>query len=160
MRHIALSIALCIAFAGSCLAQQSSTPSEKDLMTIRIEMSQDFMQAMASHDLSQAMNHYSTDVVYALLTPSQSVTVGREALAKRYAEMFAAGAVTNYSSKPTEAHLMSDGTAWTSGTNTFTVVAKDGSKRNFHGSWLDKMRRDPDGVWRVTFQANASAPNP
>ena len=49
------------------------------------------------------------------------------------------------------------GSVFVSGT---TATDEKGSKRRVQANWLDMLRREVDGEWRVTFQASASAPTP
>lgn len=138
---------------------QSST-TEQDILQIRQQMARSFAEAVKNKDAVQAADQYSQDVVFSLLVPTQTVVVGREAIQKRWEALLNAGTVTAYTGTPKEAHLIGDGVAWSTGTFAYTATDKDGSKRRVQGNWLDMLRREADGGWRVTFQASASAPIP
>ena len=137
-------------------AWAQSNPAEQELLEIRQKMARSFAEAVNNKDGMHAADHYSKDVVFSLLVPVQTVVVGREAMQKRWEDIIKAGTVTEYSTAPKEAHLLGDGVAW----STYTATDKDGSKRRVQGNWLDMLRREADGEWRVTFQASASAPIP
>jgi uncharacterized protein (TIGR02246 family) len=138
---------------------QSST-TEQELLQIRQKMAHSFAEAVKNKDGMQAADHYSKDVVFSLLVPVQTIVVGREAMQKRWEDILKAGTVTEYSSTPKEVHLIGDGVGWSTGTFVYTATDKDGSKRRVQGNWLDMLRREADGEWRVIFQASASAPIP
>jgi len=139
-------------------AQTNTT--EQELLQIRQKMARSFAEAVKNKDAGQAADHYSRDVVFSLLAPTQTVVVGREAMQKRWEGILKAGTVTEYSSEPKEVHLIGDGEGWSTGSFVYTATDKDGSKRRVQGNWLDMLRREADGEWRVTFQASASAPSP
>ena len=141
-------------------AWAQSNPAEQELLQIRQKMARSFAEAVNNKDGMHAADHYSKYVVFSLLVPVQTTIVGREAIQKRWEDIIKAGTVTEYSSEPKEAHLIGDGVGWSTGTFTYTATDKDGSKRRVQGNWLDMLRREADGEWRVTFQASASAPIP
>jgi ketosteroid isomerase-like protein len=153
-----LLLAVLVTGAFSPASAQSNT-TEQELMQIRQKMSRDASDAINKKDAAKLVtDHYSTDVILSVLSPAQTVWVGRDALLKRWQNIFEAGSVTDYSSAQDQVHIMSDGVGSSTGTYTFTAVAKDGSKRKVTGHWLDIFRREADGEWRVSFQAVATVP--
>src|SRR5262249_50281784 len=124
----------------------------------RAKMSESFAEAIEKKDVSPIADHYTNDAIFAGLLPTQYVLVGREAIVKRYEGLFKAGTIVSYSSKPIEAHLMNENTAWTSGVYNVTLLNRDGTKQEFQGHWIDMLRREQDGVWRVNFAGYASMP--
>ena len=141
-------------------AWAQSNPAEQEVLQIRQKMARSFAEAVNNRDGMHAADQYSKDVVFSLLVPAQTIVVGREAMQKRWEDILKAGAVTEYSGAPTEVRLIGDGVAWSTGSFTYTATDKDGSKRRVQGNWLDILRREADGEWRITFQASASAPTP
>ena len=141
-------------------AWAQSNPAEQEVLQIRQKMARSFAEAVNNKDGMHAADQYSKDVVFSLLVPVQTIVVGREAMQKRWEDILKAGTITEYSGAPKEVHLIGDGAAWSTGTFTYTATDKDGSKRRVQGNWLDMLRREADGEWRVTFQASASAPIP
>ena len=156
MRRALIIAVLAFGLASPAWAETSAV--EQELLQVRQKMSHSFAEAVNNKDAVRAADHYANDIVFSALSPVQAVVVGREAMLKRWDGIFKAGSVTDYSSKPGEVHLVSDGVAWSTGTYTFTAVGKDGAKRQVHGNWLDMLRREADGEWRVTFQAVAAVP--
>jgi uncharacterized protein (TIGR02246 family) len=144
----------------SAPARAQNSPAEQEILQIRQKMARSFAEAVNNKDGMHAADQYSTDVVFSLLTPTQMVVVGREAMQKRWEAILKAGTISEYSGTPKEVHLIGDGTAWSTGTFTYTATDKDGSKRRVQGNWLDMLRREADGQWRITFQASASGPVP
>lgn len=157
-----MKVVLLIAALASCFVTpsfaQSMSAAEQKVLQVRQEMSRNFAEAIKNKESSLIADHYSKDAVYSILTPSRTIIVGRDAIVKRYDEIFKTGSLVDYQSNPDEVHLTDDGIAWSTGTYALTTMAKDGAKREFHGTWLDIMKRESDGEWRITFQANASMP--
>jgi hypothetical protein len=81
--------------------------TEQELLQIRQKMAGSFSEAVKNKDAEQAAGHDSQDVVFSYF-PVQTVVVGREAMQKRWENIFKSGAVTDYSSTPKEAHLIGD----------------------------------------------------
>jgi len=61
-------------------------------------------------------------------------------------------------SAPKEVHITGENTAWTTGSYEVTVLNKDGTKQRVEGNWLETIRRDDDGHWRVSFAGYGSMP--
>jgi uncharacterized protein (TIGR02246 family) len=150
-------MALCLFIAAPAVGQPMSE-AEQELLRYRAKMVQDFMEAVKNKDVSLVADHYTKDAVYAGLVPTRYVLVGRDAIVKRYEELFKAGTLVDYSSKPIEVHIIGDNAAWTSGSYSYTAISKDGAKREFQGNWLDMLRREEDGHWRVSFAGYGSMP--
>jgi uncharacterized protein (TIGR02246 family) len=155
---VLLIAALAFGFVALGFAQSMSA-AEQDVLQIRQKMSSKFAEAIKKKDVSLIADHYSKDAVYSVLSPSRTILVGRDAIVKRFDEIFKTDPLIYYLSKPDEVHLSGESIAWSTGTYALTTMAKDGTKREFHGNWLDMMKRESDGEWRITFQANASIPN-
>jgi uncharacterized protein (TIGR02246 family) len=137
---------------------QSTTNAEQELLKIRAKMSQDFVDAVATKDVSLVADHYTKDAVIGGLAPTKWLAVGRDAIVKRYDALFKAGALSDYVSIPQEVHLTGDNTAWTTGHYEVTVLNKDGTQQRIQGNWLDMIQREEDGHWRVSFAGYASMP--
>jgi len=152
-----MAMALCLFIAAPAVGQSMSA-AEQELFQYRAKMAESFIEAMKKKDVSLVADHYTKDAVYAGLVPTHYVLVGRDAIVKRYEGLFKAGTVVDYFSKPIEAHLMSDNTAWTTGIYNVTLLNKDGGKQDFQGHWIDMLRREQDGVWRVSFAGYGSMP--
>jgi uncharacterized protein (TIGR02246 family) len=145
-------------FIAAPAVGQSMSAAEQALLKVRAKMSQSFVDAVAKKDVSLVADHYTKDAVIAGLAPSKWMAVGRDAIVKRYDGLIQAGAISDYESTPTEVHMIGDNTAWTTGYYEVTVLNKDGTKQRVQGNWLDMIRREEDGQWRVSFAGYGSFP--
>lgn len=123
---------------------------------VRQAMSNEFAQAVAKKDTAAMADHYTADVIFASLCPESPPVVGREAFVKRYEPLLKAG-LRDYSGKVKEVHILSDGTAWSTGTTIVTVNDRDGNPQQLRSNWIDKLRREGSD-WKVSFQAFARTP--
>jgi uncharacterized protein (TIGR02246 family) len=137
---------------------QSMNEAEQELYRTRVKMSQNFVDAVTTKDVSLVADHYTKDAVIAGLAPTKWVAVGRDAIVKRYDGLFKAGTLSDYLSTPNEVHITGDNTAWTTGSYEVTVINKDGTKQRVQGNWLEMIRREEDGHWRVSFAGYGSMP--
>jgi uncharacterized protein (TIGR02246 family) len=153
-----LNLMACLLFIASPAFAQSITDTEQELLKIRAKMSQNFVDAVATKDVSLVADHYTKDAVIAGLAPTKWMAVGRDAIVKRYDGLIKAGTLSDYLSTPTEVHMIGDNTAWTTGYYEVTVLNKDGTKQRVQGNWLDMIRREEDGHWRVSFAGYGSMP--
>jgi uncharacterized protein (TIGR02246 family) len=150
-------MALCLFIAVPAFGQ-SMSEAEQALLKVRAAMSQSFVDAVTKKDVSLVADHYTKDTVIAGLAPSKWMAVGRDAIVKRYDGLIMSGAISDYVSTPTEVHMVGDNAAWTTGHYEVTVLNKDGTKQRMQGNWLDMIRRDEDGHWRVSFAGYGSLP--
>src|SRR5690242_9221268 len=92
------------ALGTSCFASfgfaQSMTVAEQEILQIREKMAHSFMAALKAKDVSPVGDHYTKDAVFSILMPTRSIFFGREAIVKRYEEIFRAGSLISYESKP------------------------------------------------------------
>ena len=135
---------------------QQISAADQEMMKIRQAMSDTYAAAVTKKDVAAIADHYTADVIIASLCPESSPAVGREAYAKRTEAGLKAG-FRDYSGKVKEAHLLSDGLAWSTGVSTFTITDKDGKAQQVRGNWIDMLRREGN-EWRVSFQAFARTP--
>lgn len=147
---------LLLSAAMPALGQQMND-AEQEIMKIRQGLTDKFAAAVAKKDVTSAVNElYTADAVLQSLCPESPLAFGRDGYAKRLE-----GAVKNgfsdYSGKIKEAHLLSDGRAWTTGMYTFTVNDKEGKPERAKGNFIDMLRREGN-EWKVMFQAYARTP--
>jgi uncharacterized protein (TIGR02246 family) len=150
-------LAFCLFIAGPAFGQ-SMSDAEQELLRIRAKMSQDFVDAVATKDVSLVAEHYTKDAVIGQMATTKWIAVGRDAIVKRYDGLFKAGTLSDYVSTPKELHITGENTAWTTGHYEVTVLNKDGAKQRIEGNWLETIRRDEDGHWRVSFAGYGSMP--
>ena len=153
MRYIAT--ALLIA-AYPAYAQPVSV-SDQEVMAVRQAIVDKYAIAIANKDVAAAVAAvFTADAVLQSLCPQSPLAFGRDAYAKRVEGALKNG-FRDYSGKVKEAHILSDGRAWTTGTYTFIVNDKDGKSEQAQGNWIDMLRREGN-EWKVMFQAYARTP--
>jgi uncharacterized protein (TIGR02246 family) len=135
---------------------QQMSAADQEMMQVRQAISDQYAEAVAKQDAAAIADHYTADVITASLCPESAPVVGREALVKRSEAALKAG-FRDYSGKVKEAHLLSDGLAWSTGISTFTLTDKDGNPQQVRGNWMDMLRREGK-EWKVGFQAFARTP--
>jgi len=69
-------------------AAQTNAAEQDDLMQIRLKMSHDVSDAINKKDATLVADHYSKDVVLSVLSPVQTIVVGRDAMLKRGESVF------------------------------------------------------------------------
>jgi uncharacterized protein (TIGR02246 family) len=154
MNSLAVTVLL-LGVVFPAFGQQVST-ADQEMMKVRQAMSNEYAEAISKKDAAAMADHYTADVVFVSLCPESAPVVGREALAKRSEASLKAG-YRDYSGKVKEVHLLSDGTAWSTGVSTYTIADKDGNPQQFRSNWMDMLRREGN-VWRVSLQAFARTP--
>ncbi len=126
-------------------------------MKTRQALTDKFAVAVAKTDVATAVAElYTADAILQSLCPESPLAFGREAYAGRLEGAIKSG-FRDYAGKVKEAHLLSDGRAWTTGMYTFTVNDKDGKPEQARGNWIDMLRREGN-EWKVSFQAYARTP--
>lgn len=147
---------LLLGAALPAFGQQISTADE-EMVKIRQAMADTFAAAVAKKDVAAAVaNNYTADAILQSLCPESPRAFGREAYAKRLEAALKSG-YRDYSAKVKEAHLISDGLAWSTISYTFTVNDKDGKPEQARGNLIDMLRREGT-QWKVSFQAYARTP--
>jgi hypothetical protein len=70
-------LAFCLFIAGSALGQ-SMSDAEQELLRIRAKMSQDFVDAVATKDVSLVAEHYTKDAVIGQMATTKWIAVVRD----------------------------------------------------------------------------------
>jgi uncharacterized protein (TIGR02246 family) len=154
MKRSLITIALSLLGATSAAFGQQISPADEEMMKIRQAMTDKFAAAVAKKDVAAAATDlYTADAIVQSLCPESPRAFGREAYAKRV-EAALKGGFREYAGKVKEAHILSDGSAWSTGAYTFTVNDKDGKPEHAQGNWIDMLRRE-GGEWKVSFHAYA-----
>ena len=158
MRLLALALLL-LGAALPASGQQPST-SDKELMRVRQALTDKYAAAIAKdvNVVAAVADYFTADSILQSLCPETPLAFGREAYAKRVEGALKNG-FRDFSGKVKEAHLLSDGRAWSTGTYTFTINDKDGRPEQARGNWIDMLRREGN-EWKVSFQAYARTPCP
>ena len=79
---------------------QSMSAAEREVMQIRQNMARSFMDAIKNKDVLPIGDHYTKDAVFSLLIPIRTIFLGRDAIVKRYEDIFRAGSLISYESNP------------------------------------------------------------
>jgi hypothetical protein len=72
-----LSLMTCLLFIAAPAFGQSMTDTEQELLKIRAKMSQNFVDAVATKDVSLVADHYTKDAVIAGLAPTKWTGLAR-----------------------------------------------------------------------------------
>jgi len=137
----------------SSFAQQLGVADE-EMLKIRQAMSEKYAAAVARKDPAAMAELYTDDVVATSVCPRRPPAIGRAAQVNRFDALLKNG-FTNFSAKITAAGVISDGVGWSTGTQTFTLIGKDGNPQQLSGNWVDMLKRDGT-VWKVAFQATVT----
>jgi len=156
MKKSLLAVAVLLIGAAFPAFGQQISAADQEMMKIRQALSDEYAAAATKKDVAAMVDHYTVDVIIATICPESAPTVGREAYTKRSEALLKAG-FRDYSGKVKEAHVLSDGEAWSTGISTFTVTDKEGKPKQVRGNWIDMLRREGK-EWRVRFQAFATTP--
>lgn len=157
MKMSLLAAALLLLGAALPAFGQQISAADEEMVKIRQAMTDTFAAAVAKKDVAAAVaNLYTADAILQSLCPESPRAFGREAYLKRLEAALKSG-FRDYSGKVKEAHLISDGLAWSTGSYTFTVNDKDGKPEQARGNWIDMLKREGN-EWRMSFQAYARTP--
>lgn len=155
MKMTSLGLALSLGLMSPAFGQQMSA-GDQEMMKVRQAMNEEFAAAVAKKDAVAWADHYTVDVVTAGLCPETPPVVGREAKTKQAEALLKAG-YRDWSGKVKEVRLLSDGTAWSTGSSEFTINGKDGTPVRVRANYVDILKREGKG-WRVSFQVGARTP--
>ena len=157
MKKSFLVVTLLLLGAAVPASGQQLSAADQEIMKTRQAMTDKYAVAIAKKDVAAAVAElYAADTVLQSLCPESPLAFGREAYAKRLEGALKNG-FRDYSAKVKEAHILSDGRAWTTGTYKFIVNDKDGKSEQAQGNWIDMLRREGN-EWKVIFQAYARTP--
>jgi uncharacterized protein (TIGR02246 family) len=137
----------------AAFAQQPSA-ADQEMMTVRQAMSEQYAAALARRDPIAMAELYTADVVTAGLCPERTPAVGRAAQVRRFEALLKNG-FGNLSTRITGVGVISDGVGWSTGTQTFTLMGKDGNPQELRGNWVDMLKREGT-QWRVSFQSTVT----
>lgn len=100
-----------------------------------------------ARDIERVLQYYTADAI--LMPPGEMPVVGREAIRPRYAELFASFN-PEIEARVDEA-CADDGLAYVRGHNGGLLVPRrEGNPRALDDAYLMVLRRDTDGVWRIS----------
>ena len=156
MRVPSIAVVLLSVAVATPASGQQPTAGDPEMIKVRQALADKFAAATANKDVAAAVANYTADAVLQSLCPESPLAFGRDGYAKRL-DGALKGGFRDYSAKVKEAHVLSDGVAWSTGSYTFTITDKEGKPEQARGNWIDMLRREGND-WKVSFQAYARTP--
>jgi len=149
-----------IAFCGSVIAAAACAPtadqepatdetalaaSAQDDAAIRRLPIEDWCNAEAARDMEAKLKLFTTDAV--LMPPAESNVIGQEAI-RAWHEKFWEGTTYQCSGTVEEVEIFGD---WGMVRGTFSgeITAASGERRPTSGKFLNVVRRQADGSWKI-----------
>jgi len=148
---------LLVAVAVPASGQQPAV-GDKEMIKVRQDLADKFAAAIANKDVTPVAENDTADAVLQSLCPETPLAFGPDTYAKRVEGALRMAGFRDYSAKVKEAHLLSDDTASSTQSYTFTITNKEGKPEQAHGNSIEILRREGD-KWKISFQAYARTPS-